>query len=65
MTVDEVLKERIRAGRVVRRVRERQDVFIAPYWKTFLSAKGSIGQLLTQALSEIGPAFLIISEGKA
>ena len=65
MTADEVLKERVRTSGVVRRVGERQNVFIAPYRETFLCAKGGIGQLLTQTLSEIGPPFHIAGEGKA
>jgi hypothetical protein len=57
--LEEVGDERIRAGGVVRRVRERQDVLIRADGESLDLAELGVLQLLAQLLQKVLPAFLI------
>ena len=59
---DEIRQERIRAGRVIRRVGQRQDVLVFADGKSFDLAERRVFQLLTQFLREVRTASLVVRE---
>ncbi|OSM08494.1 hypothetical protein MAIT1_04666 [Magnetofaba australis IT-1] len=52
---NEILQERVRAGGVVRRVGERQNVFVGPHRESLDPAEFGILQLLPQQAQEMVP----------
>ena len=59
---DEILDERIRACRVVRWIRKRQDVFVRADWKTFDLPERGVFEILGKQLQVVLAARLITRE---
>ena len=65
IVLDEILNEWVRAGGVVRWIRQSQDVLVLTNRKPFDLAELRVFEFLAQFLQEILPAILIIGEGHA
>ena len=63
MQSNEVADERIRAGRVVRRIGKREDVLVRAHRKSLNLAEFGILQFVTQNAKEMLPAGIVVGKG--
>ena len=63
--LDEILNKWIRAGRVIRRVRQSQDVLVLANREPLDLAELRVLELLAQLLQEISAALFVVFEGHA
>src|SRR5690554_3998264 len=62
IVLDEIGQKRVRAGGVVRRVGQRENILVRADWESLDTAELSVLQLLAQDAEEVLPPCLVVRE---
>jgi hypothetical protein len=65
MVADKVFEERIRAGRVIRRIAERENIVVASDWKPFNGPKRRVFEFFPENPQKMLPPGVVIGKSEA